>query len=150
MNFMHLNPTQRILSWRDFRSSIKDLPETEQLEQVAVFWAKVPLITYSIDWDKPATWPTAWELIHEGNFDSTSVAYLMEQTLITLGWDPDRLLLAYIRLRDNSDQMMVLVVDNQYVLNYSWGEVFDIDKIRQQCVSMIKYKWIDNAHQKVI
>lgn len=149
MDFMHLSPTQRILSWREFRSSIKDLPENEQLEKIAVFWAKAPLIKYSIDWDKPATWPTAWELIHEGNFDSTAIAYLMEQTLITLGWDPDRLLLSYIRLRDNSDQMMVLVVDNLYVLNFSWGEVFDIDKLRPQCVSMVKYKWIENTHKVI-
>lgn len=145
MDFIYSSPTQRILSWRDFRASIQNLPEVEQLEKTAIFWAKAPLITYSIDWDKASDWPTPWELIHEGNFDNTSIAYLMEQTLIALGWDSSRLELSYIRLKDNSDQMMILLVDDKYVLNYSWGEVFDIDRIRQYCVTMIKYKWSNNS-----
>ena len=149
MNFLHLKPTQRILEWREFRSSIKDLSEIEQLEKIAEFWSKVPLITYSIDWDRPETWPTAWELIHEGNFDNSAIGYLIEQTLIAIGWDPERLLLTYVRDKTNEDRLMILIVDDKYVLNYSWGEVFDIDKIRPNCVSMIKYKWENSAHKVI-
>lgn len=149
MDFMHLGASQRILYWRDFRISIKDLPEVDQLQKIAEFWSKAPLITYSIDWDRPDTWPSAWELIHEGNFDNSAIGYLMEQTLIMLDWSPDRLLLTYIRDKNNQDQMMILIVDDKYVLNYSWGEVFNIDAIRNNCVSMIKYKWNDNIHQVV-
>lgn len=146
MDVQHLSPTQRILSWREFRTSIKDCSELDQLNKVVQFWSKAPIITYSIDWDKANSWPSVWELIHEGNFDTNAIAFLMEQTLIALGWDPERLLLSYIRLKDNSDQMMILCVDNKYVLNYSWGELYDIDKLRSICISLIKYKWVDDGH----
>jgi hypothetical protein len=143
MNIFLLSATQRILEWRKFRSSLNNLPELEQLNQVSKFWASAPLTVYALDWDQPNTWPSAWQLISEGNFDSIVIAYLMEQTLILAGWDPARLQLIYLRNAKISDQMMIVLIDNLWALNYSVGEVFDYSKIKTDSILMVKYQMRD-------
>jgi hypothetical protein len=140
MNMFFLPSTQRILEWRKFRQTLGDLSESEQLTEICKFWANAPLTTYALDWDAPESWPTAWQLISEGNFDSIVIAYLMEQTLILAGWDPSRMKLAYLHNNSIADQMMVVLVDDKWLLNYSIGEVYDYTKIKNDCVLMVKYQ----------
>lgn len=148
-SFALMSSSQRILEWRTFRKSLVDKTELEQLEAVAQYWSKAPLQTFSIDWDKPDTWPTAWEILYECDFDSNSVAYMIEQTLILSGWDASRIRLCYINDIKLQVQMMVVIVDNKYILNYSLGEVFDLDRIKGNCIFFIKYQFINNKHVEV-
>jgi hypothetical protein len=48
-SFAVMSSSQRILEWRNFRKSLIDKSELEQLEAVAQYWSKAPLQTYSID-----------------------------------------------------------------------------------------------------
>lgn len=138
-----LSPFQRILLWRDFRSTLYDLDELDKLNAVAEFWSKLPLVTYVIDWHQPQTWPTCWQLLHDGYFDTCAVAYLMEQTLILIGWDPSRLKLLYIKNTKIEEQMMTLLIDDKWALNYSYGEVFDFCKIKNDCLILATYQVVD-------
>jgi hypothetical protein len=140
MNFYLLSGSDRILAWRKFRQSLQNLPETDQLSRIARFWGDAPLQTYVIDWDKSNEWPSAWQLVHDGDFDSNVVAILMEQTLILLGWNPERLNLMFIKDSVIEEQMMILVIDNTRVLNYSYYEVFELEQVKNNYSIYVRYK----------
>jgi hypothetical protein len=140
MNVFLLSPSQRILEWRKFRQNLNEFEEFQQLTETCKFWAQAPLQTYVLDWDQGSEWPTAWQLIHEGNFDTIVVSLLMEQTLILAGWNSSRLKLIFLKNTVIEDQMMILVVDNKWALNYSYGEVFDYTKIECDCTALVRYQ----------
>lgn len=146
MNPFLLSSSERLAAWRDFRSKISGLEETEQLNSLATWAGQIPTVTFSLDFDDPASWPTPWELIHENRFCSTGVAYLMEQTLIMMGWNPDRLKLIYMKNSEDQAQTMILVVDDTWVLNYSIGELFNFDTIRSGSALLAVYKAVDGGH----
>jgi hypothetical protein len=145
MNFFLLSGSERILAWRKFRQSVANLNELEQLSLIAKFWGDAPLQTYVLDWDRSEEWPSAWQLLHDGNFDSNVIAILMEQTLILLGWSPERLKLQYIKDVVIEEQLMILIIDNLWVLNYSYYEVFELEKIKNNFSVYAKYQ-THNAH----
>jgi|ERR1700691_1045997 len=149
MNHTFITPTQRLISWRNFRKSVFELSEYDQLSSVAKYWADVPLVMFSINWDRPNEWPSPWELIHEGNFDNTAIVYLMEQTLLLLGWGRNRLELKFINDKKNNDQFMILIIDNKYVLNYSINKVIELQKIKNNFLSLINFKFINNMYMEI-
>ena len=149
MNFFNFSPTERILDWRNFRKELKNKEEKEQLEEIAKYWSNIPLKMFSIDWDRPDTWTSPWEMLYEFDLDSNAVAILMEQTLILSGWDALRIKLCYINNIVRKDQTMAVIIDNKYVLNYSVGEVFDLDRVKNDCIFLVKYQYINNQHVEV-
>lgn len=135
MNVFLQSPDDRLRHWKDFRKSIAGKDEATQLQEVANFWGKAPLVTCAFDWTAPVKdWRTPWEMIHDGYFCRNGVALLMAHTLLLTGkWTTDRLKLYMIRDLVISDQCIMLVVDNQWLLNYSIGQVVDLSSITQHC-----------------
>lgn len=117
----------RIGEWRDFRKNIKNLSEEEQINQVVNYWSKMPIVNFVLNYNEYEKWPTAWELITDGYFDTVSIAYLMMETLIICGWDKNRFRLEYIKPDENSEYLMVLIIDDKFILNYSYNEVYNIE-----------------------
>lgn len=140
MNVFLLPASERLAEWRKFRKSLESMDETSQLQAIAKWSAQIPTSNYVIDPDKPEEWPGPWELINDGDFCTTAVAYLMEQTLIMLGWDVDRLKLTFVRDMKRHDQMMVLLVDDKWALNYEYGTVFNFDTVRSDCAYLVTYR----------
>jgi hypothetical protein len=135
--------------WREFRQELFDLEASEQLKQVAKWFAQCPTSNYSIDWDNPASWPTPWELLHEGTPCLTGVAYLMERTLNLVGWDSNRLVLTYVNDTTQEDTRMLLVVDGQHVLNYNLADVEDFDTLKANVVTLVRYKSSDKGYARI-
>ena len=110
-----------------------------QLESVAKWVSYAPTSTYVLDYDSPHTWPTPWELLSQGDFDDVAKAYLMEQTLILAGWNPERLRLVYVRNHKESFQTMILLVDSKWALNYTHSGVINFDNERPECAYLVEY-----------
>ena len=140
MNPFLLPSSERLLEWRQFRQSLEGLEEHEQLDRVAKWVAWAPLSTYVLDIYDSESWPGPWELINSGDFDDTAKAYLMEQTLIMVGWNPERLRLHYVRNQKESMETMVLLVDNKWALNYVHSEVLNFDTERANCTYLVSYR----------
>lgn len=147
MNPFLLPASERLADWRTFRKSLEGMTELDQLLKVAQWGSQAPLVTFVLDWDAPKTWPTAWELLHEGLFCRTAVSYMMEQTLLMLGWAPERLKLMFVR--EENDQMMILVADEKWALNYSHGELFNFDNVLQSCAILSAYQAVDGGHKEI-
>lgn len=131
MNPFLLGPRERLAEWKQLREGLKTLPEAEQLEKVAHFWAKAPIARFAYDPENAASWPTMWEMLNENDWCRNSVAIGMEQTLRLSGWPSDRLKLAYIKDYDLSDMMLVVQVDDRLWLNYEYDTVSEIPDTRR-------------------
>lgn len=144
-----LSPTDRIRHWRDFRLTLtNDESDEDQILRVMRYWQQFPLVEHFLDIDRPKKWSTSWELIMGGDFCQSSLAYLMEQTLLMAfdHWDKDRLQLMFIDDKSKSKQLMILVIDNKYVVNYSYDEIIDFDFILKHCIIQHKYLMRDRFH----
>lgn len=149
MNPFLLTAPERMNKWREFRAELSTLSAEDQLQAVAKWFAQCPTSNYSIDWDNPTSWPTPWELIHEGTPCLSGVAYLMERTLVMTGWDPNRVILAYVNDSLNEDTRMLVVVDGSHVLNYNLADVEDFDTLKANVVILVRYKSSDEGYIRI-
>ena len=123
MNPFLLGRDERLSDWKALRTSLSQHSEEEQLQMVADYWSRAPLMKRAYDSEVIENWPGPWEMVMAGDWCRDSVAVGMEFTLRLSGWTPDRLSVAMIRDYDLSDQMLSLKIDNRALLNYSIGEV---------------------------
>lgn len=126
MSVFLLSKREQILKWREFRLDLPKFTEEDQLQLVVNYWSKAPIITFAIDWYEK-NFPTPWEIINEGYYDSNYIAFLMKETLVNSGWDSSRIKMCFVKTKDNDYEGMVLIIDNNYLLNYSYGEVLTIN-----------------------
>lgn len=138
MNHFLLSPKERLSSWKELRKNIVDLPEIVQLETVAEYWAKAPLLKMAYDPDDLPNWPSPWEMVHDGNWCCYSVAVGMEATLRLSGWDHNRLKVLYIRDYDISDQKCVLKIDDTLLLNYNINMIIEYPETKHDV--LVAYK----------
>jgi len=113
------------------------MDDHQKLREVAAFWAQAPLMSIAYDLEDPSQWPTPWEMIHANEWCRNSVAIGMEATLRLAGVAADRMLLRLIIDRDIQAMLLVLVVDNTWVLNYDWGTVLPYPRTNQH----IMHEW---------
>jgi hypothetical protein len=116
MNPFLVSPRERLSLWKALRSSLATMPEEEQLDAVAKFWAQAPLHKFAYDVEKPETWPSPWEMINDGEWCARSVGIGIEFTLRLGGWNPERIRLHLIRDLDRSDMMSVVEIDRNTTL----------------------------------
>ncbi len=153
MNKLHniflLNPYEIIKYWREFREKLETKNKEEILKEINLFWWKAPIVKFSLDYEKPETWLTPWELIFENQFDDISRAYVMAETLYMLKtnvFEESKINLMVIKDYINEEIKCILVVDN-IVLNYEYNNLKNFDEIIQNSHIMIKYekkqgKWV--------
>ena len=145
-----LSPSERIRHWRTFRSSLDaSLSDEEHLMMTMNYWNQYPIVTRYIDPYTPENWPTPWELLTENEFCSSSLAYMMEQTLLMSAdkrWLPNRLSLKYIDDKELSAEFIILVIDDKYVINYDLSSIINFDFIVKSCIIRHEYSLENNVH----
>ena len=145
-----LSSRKRLRHWKTFRCSLDEtLTDEEHLFTTMKYWQQYPLIDRYIDSYAPELWPTPWELLYENQFCRSSLAYMMEQTLLKSDdgrWKLDRLSLKYIDDKRLSDEFIILVVDNKYVINYDINQVIKFDKLIKMCHIKHEYLISNNIH----
>lgn len=130
------SPERRLEDWRQFRKSLQGLSENDQLIKVAEYWSATPLVTWCINDLDSTEWPTPWELIHDGEFCKSGISYLMYETLLLADpavWTKNRMQLIVIKDKKNSEMFLILIIDNEFILNYSHGEVMKWATIKDYC-----------------
>jgi hypothetical protein len=150
MNSFKLPPAQRLTSWSEFRDSLTNMPEAEQLTAVAEFWQQCPFDRWVIDPLAPKEWMSVWEMLYSGQYCINCVAVGIEATLRYSGWDPERLQLVMIQEADAlGSEFFVVKIDNMIVLNYSYGKCVPVDDLDANVKIMYTYQWKDDMWIKL-
>lgn len=116
----NLTQTQRFSKWKQFRSDLNYIEDNNDLiNAVAKFFSDMPQGPRAVDYYTPNSWPTPWEILHEGNFCVNAISLLMYHTLdMTPTFTGDIKLV----LIEDDDTFIVPIIDNEYLLNYHIGE----------------------------
>ena len=142
MNPFQLSDKERMLSWRELRNLMTTQTEGEQFETLLRWWSKAPICAYSIDGRNCKEWPTPWELLNENMFCTSSIAFMMAHTLSLSGFKRERIELVFIKGQD--DERLVVRIDGELVLNYSYGEVFAWNDIRDEFRVLERFVFVDD------
>jgi len=104
----------RLTAWKQFRESL-ETSETP-LEDTALLWSKAPFVSNRLGLN-PSTWPDAWQLIIDGEFDSLGLALGILYTLqLTQRFKNNQFEIHMCQYKKNKE--FVLVVNNM-VLNWA-------------------------------
>lgn len=145
-----LPPEGRLRHWKDFRLSLdENMTDEEHLDSTMKYWNQYPVVNRYIDPYEPETWPTPWELIYENDFCRSTLAYMMEQTLLLSKdgrWLEDRLQLKYINDEELGMEFIILVIDNKHVINYDHDQIFNLDSVLKSCIIHHEYMIDESRH----
>lgn len=152
MNFLNTSPDDRIIEWRKFRDSIQSFSENQQLAKTLEFWSSCPVVQFYIDFDNPITWPTPWEIIHNGNMCDVGLVICMMHTLINLektNWPANRFLISVIKDLEHQSYKTILIIDGSKVLNFETNKISKMDDIRSTCVFLDTIVFKDGKYQSL-
>lgn len=125
-NFNNRTGQEILKDWKKIRKSISTLDNESKIQEVVDFWKTAPLVNFVLNYNEYAKWPSAWEIIDDNIYDSISIAYVMAMTLVFSGYPEKDIIMKYVKPNDETDYIMVIILDNSTVLNYSYGEIVDI------------------------
>ena len=129
MNHFFLSGDERLSAWKHLRTDLltNEMSDGEHLAVLAEWWRPCPEVNRSLDPYDPKSWPTTWELLHDGNMCRSAIGLSMEQTLLMRNgrWNSNRVKLAVVN--DKIDGVyMIPIVDKQWALNYEPGEITSV------------------------
>lgn len=120
----------RLTAWKTLREEIETLDTP--LQRCAEFWKKAPYVNQYLDPLRSDTWPDPWQLILDGKYDDLAISLGMLYTLKLT----DRFSRAKLEIYADSnssakDARFYLKVNDLGVLNMVYGEVSDINSLRE-------------------
>jgi len=130
------SPKQRLKLWREFRLSLDNIEyEEDCLQSVINWWKSAPVGSRELDIYDKNTWPDPWQLIYTNALDENSITLGIAYTLHLIDWECDVLL---VQNQEESWIRLIVLVDDCYVLNYTYGVVENKD-ILNDCTILEKY-----------
>lgn len=122
-------PDERIAQWREFRLSMAKQVCTVGIQEVlcdiSVWWEQMPFVNMAIDPYNARGWPSAWEIIDSGHCCKYSRGLAMAYTIHYI--DPTTAVtLARVRNKDHSDQYMVAIWNDRFVINTPHTRLVDL------------------------
>lgn len=115
-------PSKRLAMWRDFRKSLDSNDILAVCETVVDWWQSAPLVNIAIDPVDSSRWPTAWEMLHQGDFCEDSLALGMGYTIHYANPNVKNELV-YITHTEEQFQRLCVQIDNKYLLNFRRGVI---------------------------
>jgi len=113
-------PTERLKKWRSFRQSIDKENLEDSLQELVDWFKTAPLSSRVIDVYDNTLWPDPWDLLYAGDMDENAIALAMAYSLQLADVDCEVML-----VQDNKLSFLglIVLVDNEYVLGYTYGVV---------------------------
>jgi len=138
----------RLKEWRFVKKQLNPgMSDMDHLQMIVNWWSPCPISPRVIDPYDAELWPTGWELVFRGEFCQSSIALGMEQTLLLREgrWTNERIKLLLIN-DNNEDIYLIVLVDDKWILNYSYGEIIDIATVNNIKILM-KFIYSSNSHK---
>ena len=136
----------RILKWREWRNSLTQLSLNDCLNEVAITWAKAPVVNHYFTPDNINEWPDPWNLINDNIYCDLSIALGMFYSIVLCDNPhiPDNV---RIEIYESTDGWINLcsIGDGLYMLNWSPRSVLNISTIPFLGKLIFTYSKIDLA-----
>ena len=110
------SPSVRLGQWREFRHSLDTDSVEDICKTVVAWWLSAPTVSMTIDPVNSEQWPTAWEMLHHGNFCDNSLALGMSYTIYYANQNISNELV-YIIDRDLCVERLCALIDDKHLLN---------------------------------
>lgn len=128
-----LKADERIVRWRDFRSTLESLSFESALESVTGFWSDCPFSPYYLDPMDTAKWPDPWELLSDNYYcdiaKSLGMLYTIYFTSHSKGHNFE--LRIYQDPKTNYNYNLVYIDQGKYILNLIDNEVVNIEHLEK-------------------
>ena len=112
------SPQQKLKIWRKFRKELININDEEVLQSVVDWWKSAPINSRVIDPYDNTDWPNPWDLLYTGDYDENVIALGMAYTLELIEWPCE---VKLIQDRNKSEVKLIILVDDEYILNYTYG-----------------------------
>jgi hypothetical protein len=125
------SPDERLACWREFRIEAQTVYSNcagnplPILESISTWWDQVPLVSVAMDPYNFETWPTIWEIIHQGECCKYSRGLAMACNIHYIDRD---VTVTLDRVHDHTyhDEYLIATYNNEFVLNSLHGAVISI------------------------
>jgi len=105
----------RLKFWVELRESLANKQDLDRHVAIDKFWQKVPIQQNYLHTDFIKDWPDPWQLLSDNTYCYYARALGMIYTLLLLG---NRNIDLVEAVDDNSNEVVLVLVENKYVLNY--------------------------------
>jgi hypothetical protein len=132
-NLWLLSPTERLSHWRDFRitEASKQTDRFTELRNITEWWAFVPRVNLTLDPFDISKWPTIWEIVADGVCCKYSLGLAVGLAVHYIDPTAD-VKIARVRNTDGSDEYFVAIVEDEYILNSSYGQVVNLTEVENK------------------
>jgi hypothetical protein len=118
----------RLAAWKQFRDTLET--SKTPFEDVAELWSRAPFVSPYLNYQNPDSWPDPWHLILDSRLDELAIALGMLYTIkLTERFANTQCDVYRVKELSAKEYSYVLVVDNQYVLNYEYNRVVDLSSL---------------------
>lgn len=132
----NLYGNERLTEWKRFRDHLEQSPSPFQ--DLAIFWSQAPFVNQYLDDTDSSKWPDPWHLILDNKFDNLAIALGMLYTVkLTRRFMDTVCEIHKFMFPDEDLEQFLLVVDQQYVLNYQYKEVLPFTSISNLKTNLI-------------
>ena len=125
----NLKSEQKYDQWKKLREEVTQTDLEEALQTTAKFFFSVPISTRYLDFYTPDTWPSPWEILHEGLYCKNTVSLLIYHTISMTHKDVE---LEMLLVDDDTDRYIIPRINQSYILNFEPGNVNKYQDIKNK------------------
>ena len=125
------SPDERLACWREFRIEAQfvygncDGNPLPILESISTWWNQAPSVSVAIDPYNFKSWPTIWEIIHQGECCKYSKGLAMAYNIHYIDRNA-KVTLDRVRDYTYHDEYLIATYNDEFVLNSLHGSVIDV------------------------
>jgi hypothetical protein len=133
---------ERLLSWRQFRLELSELPTQKAIEQINAVWSFCPFVSKYLSPHDTTQWPDPWTLISEGKFCNLArgLGMLYTASLSPNFESSDISIDIYNSI--SGERFDLVRIDNT-ILNYAHNVVIYTDQIDSELMLQCSYSKVD-------
>lgn len=115
MNVFQLNYDTRLQHWYNLRQTLQNADTLTKCVEIDSWWQSAPLVSHYLHPHEMESWPGPWELLNDNEYCHLARGLGMIYTLLLLGITDIDFCLGK---DDNSEDVVLVLVQDTYVLNY--------------------------------
>lgn len=135
----NLHGLDRIAEWKQFREDLES--SNDPLADVVRLWSQAPFVSPYLNPNNPESWPDPWRLMLDLKLDDLAISLGMLYTLkLTRRFMRIPIEIHMSMLPQQAETKFPVIVDGKSVLNWEYGAVSDINRLKDFQTTLIYSK----------